>query len=80
MSDFTEFRADGWPLCPNCGEDELSAPTAWNGTDPRPTIQQFIDAGIFCMQCGWRKEAKAKTEPHDDGLDWYPSEEDGVAE
>ena len=38
----TEFREDGWPLCPQCGEDELFR---FRDTDP-----------LKCYYCKW--EAK----------------------
>jgi len=39
-----EYRADGWPLCPQCGEDEL-----WAREVPAtPT------AALTCYLCGWR--------------------------
>lgn len=25
VTNYTELRKDGWPYCPQCGEDELSA-------------------------------------------------------
>jgi hypothetical protein len=38
-----EYRADGWPLCPRCGEDEL-----WSAAVP-------ADAGgdLQCYECRW---------------------------
>lgn len=38
----TEFRRDGWPLCPNCGDDELYS----LATPPR------ADAIDGCYRCG----------------------------
>jgi hypothetical protein len=38
-----EYRKDGWPLCPGCGEDEL-----WSrALDPRATDP------LRCYRCGW---------------------------
>jgi hypothetical protein len=38
-----EYRRDGWPLCPNCGDDEL-----WSrALDPRATDP------LRCYVCGW---------------------------
>lgn len=51
---FTEFRDDGWPLCPNCGDDELYCPY---GTDFFTayqrviTIDEAIDLGLACYYC-----------------------------
>ncbi len=47
------FRADGWPLCPNCGEDELYSLLNWNGEGDRPAIESYIDAGMRCYRCSW---------------------------
>lgn len=48
-----ERRADGWPLCPQCGEDELWSPLLWDGT--APPIAAFEAAGLRCYLCGWAK-------------------------
>lgn len=40
------FREDGWPYCPNCGEDEL-----WSSRTPA-TITSIVG----CYYCGWRKD------------------------
>jgi predicted RNA-binding Zn-ribbon protein involved in translation (DUF1610 family) len=41
--DTPAYRADGWPLCPQCGEDEL-----WSRAIPaRPTDE------LTCYLCGW---------------------------
>jgi hypothetical protein len=54
----TTFRADGWPLCPQCGEDELWSPYYWEGTGVQPPIQTYIDAGLTCYQCHWHHARK----------------------
>ena len=42
---YTQRRADGWPLCPRCGDDELWSPTS-------------DEAGIRgCLSCGWTIDA-----------------------
>lgn len=46
--DVAELRADGWPLCPWCGEDELYSLAA-------PASERAI-AG--CYLCGTRPPAK----------------------
>lgn len=48
-----KYREDGWPLCPNCGEDELYSRFNWNGEGERPPIQEWIDAGLACYNCAW---------------------------
>jgi hypothetical protein len=58
---YTEFRKDGWPLCPVCGEDELFA-----GFTPGPSVAEATDEERFalyvaeitgCYSCGWRKDS-----------------------
>lgn len=49
-----ERRADGWPLCPHCGEDELWSPLTWDG-DEKPPLQDFVNAGLSCYYCGWKQ-------------------------
>ena len=46
-----ETRADGWPLCPSCGADELWSPLVWE--DVRPAVEAFIAAGLTCYSCHW---------------------------
>lgn len=53
---YTEHRADGWPLCPYCGEDELWSGFMWDGSDPKPPMQSWIDHGLRCYRCGWDSE------------------------
>lgn len=52
---YAEFRQDGWPLCPNCGEDELYSQImlAWTGTGERPTMQECVDGEMTCYKCNW---------------------------
>lgn len=55
---YTEYRADGWPLCPQCGEDELWSAFDWDGSDPKPPMQAWIDHGLRCYRCGWSSERR----------------------
>jgi hypothetical protein len=48
-----DTRAGGWPLCPSCGEDELYSLFPWDGSDPKPPMQAWIDHGLRCYKCGW---------------------------
>lgn len=50
---FTEYRPDGWPLCPQCGEDELYSHLIWDGCGERPPLEDWIEAGIGCYVCQW---------------------------
>jgi hypothetical protein len=51
---FTEFRADGWPFCPRCGEDELYSHLmlGWTRDEP-PPVKDCIDSGMKCYRCNW---------------------------
>lgn len=51
-----QFRADHWPICPNCGNDELWSPLISYNLDVRPTIQEYIDAGLRCYYCQWSSD------------------------
>ncbi len=42
------YRADGWPLCPSCGEDELYSLQLY----PKITDQ------LACYRCGWSGAVK----------------------
>lgn len=52
---YEEFRTDGWPFCPNCGEDELYSQLmlTWSKLDARPSVQDCIDSGMKCYRCSW---------------------------
>lgn len=41
---YTRHRADGWPLCPQCGDDEL-----WSSEN-----EAMIETIVSCLGCGWR--------------------------
>lgn len=49
-----EFRADGWPLCPRCGEDEL-----WSHTGMEPPyapnipLETYFESEFRCYRCNW---------------------------
>lgn len=48
-----EYRKDGWPLCPCCGEDELWSAYYWDGLEDKPPLQAWLDAGLTCYKCQW---------------------------
>jgi C4-type Zn-finger protein len=55
-----EHRADGWPLCPACGENEV-----WSATPASvPPFATVLPAGLGCYACNWRS-----TEPATRGQD-----------
>ena len=47
---FRSFRKDGWPLCPQCGEDELYSfvMLKWMGEGERPTLKDCLTGGHSC--------------------------------
>ena len=56
LGQFTEFRKDGWPFCPRCGNEELYsyAGMAYSGQGPRPTLAEDFFSGFGCYYCGWK--------------------------
>jgi predicted amidophosphoribosyltransferase len=50
---FGAFRADGWPLCPCCGEDELYSRLHWDGQGEHPSLEKYLAAGMGCYRCRW---------------------------
>lgn len=56
-------RADGWPLCPQCGEDEVWSTFRPSPPDYRGTLEQYLSetATLRCYRCGWAAEARAAT-------------------
>lgn len=48
---YFEFRQDGWPLCPQCGEDELYSLDV-------PATKENIDG---CYRCRWSAPIQEKT-------------------
>jgi hypothetical protein len=55
-ADFRAFRADGFPLCPRCEEDELASLVmlAWDPLkDPEPPLAEVLAGEFFCYACHW---------------------------
>jgi len=50
---FTEFRSDGWPLCPRCGEDELWSPLVPGPPEFTTSVEEYVKVGLRCYCCGW---------------------------
>jgi hypothetical protein len=52
-----EARADGWPLCPNCHNDELYSLLSCkdpSGVPRAPTLAEFLEDDDFCCYaCSW---------------------------
>lgn len=57
-SPYKEFRKDGWPLCPNCEEEELYSHLMLGWTNPSrtPSVEECIAGGMACYACGWDSE------------------------
>jgi hypothetical protein len=55
---FREFRADGWPLCPRCEEDELYSFLALTEAR-RVTVAECLadPRGFRCYRCDWTGNA-----------------------
>jgi len=62
---YTEYRPDGWPLCPQCGEDELWSKVmiAWMGQGERPTMQQCVEGEMTCYACNWNSWREKLNQP-----------------
>jgi len=53
---FKEFRKDGWPLCPRCGDDELYSTVClyWSRLDRPPTLEECFASTFGCYYCLWK--------------------------
>jgi hypothetical protein len=63
---FTEFRKDGWPLCPRCQEDELCSlylltdhAMARSMVGEIISVEECLRYPFRCYQCDWRNDAGA---------------------
>jgi hypothetical protein len=45
-------RPDGWPLCPECGEDELACLTTPGPPEYEWTLARYLEHDLFCYRCG----------------------------
>ena len=61
VNELYSYRPDGWPLCPQCGEDELYS------IAPLPSPADFLR----CLNCNWSGDV-----PLRDELDLEFAEED----
>lgn len=55
-----EARPDGWPLCPECGEDELGCMAVPQSPDYEWTLAKYLEHDLFCYRCGkvtWTPDA-----------------------
>jgi hypothetical protein len=65
LTQFTEFRKDGWPLCPRCGEDELYSrylpdPPALDEQPQDILLRLYLSTGVKCYRCQWESTELAK--------------------
>jgi hypothetical protein len=49
----TEYREDGWPLCPRCGEDELYTLMPARQQARRPFLGRYFEHRFRCYLCSW---------------------------
>lgn len=52
---FKEYRRDGYPLCPECGDDELVSAICmlWPMDKPSPKIEEVLEGGFHCLNCNF---------------------------
>ena len=53
-------RPDGWPLCPECGEDELACMATPQPPEYEWRLEQYLAHELFCYRCvrvTWTPEA-----------------------
>jgi hypothetical protein len=52
---YKEIRADGWPLCPQCEEDELYSALmlAYDGKGEPPSLEKCLANEMCCYLCDW---------------------------
>jgi hypothetical protein len=58
-----EYRRDGWPLCPVCGDDELMSmvnPVTSGPTDPLQVRKATATDPMTCLSCGWQGRVPAR--------------------
>lgn len=53
---FLAMRPDGWPLCPQCGKNELWSPLYWDLVSAAPTMEDYRKAGLICYACHWQNK------------------------
>lgn len=55
---FKESRADGWPFCPVCEEDELYSLRMLNyhGQGEKPSLADCLAGEMRCYRCAWSSE------------------------
>jgi hypothetical protein len=57
-----EYRKDGWPLCPQCEEDELYSLVMlrWAGQGERPSLADCFAGQFRCYRCNWSGRIEQK--------------------
>lgn len=58
VNPFTDYKSDGFPYCPNCGEDNLTSNLSMQTEQlfPQDVIERVylhILSGMICMKCHW---------------------------
>jgi hypothetical protein len=62
-----DYRADGWPLCPRCGEDELMSTIPLHQANPHLSGPISLVAAtpldpMRCLACNWSGTVPAQHE------------------
>lgn len=47
-----DTRPDGWPLCPDCGEDELACLATPEPPEYEWPLARYLEHELFCYRCG----------------------------
>ena len=61
---FPQTRDDGWPLCPQCEQDEVYSMLVWDGEGAPPPLDAYVAAGMACYFCAWTYAGTAEKDPH----------------
>lgn len=58
----TDFRPDGFPLCPRCEGDELYSDVmmVWDAKTPRPTMEEVSVGSFGCYWCSWKGHVRRR--------------------
>lgn len=61
---YKEFREDGFPLCPDCGQDELYSTLlqSLRGT-VLPSLEKILEEQMKCYYCGFDSLVASETTP-----------------
>ena len=50
-----QVTQSGWPICPECEEDELARDLLLCGPqEPKASLENCLNGSFYCYNCGWR--------------------------